>query len=57
MKTLIMHAGAFGFYLFALAVYNVAYTILLFIYKDHPITATLIYEIGYMIYVTTFFIS
>ena len=53
-----MHAGAFGFYLFALAVNNLAYTIYLCLYsKGYDQTADLISNIGFMIYVTASFIA
>jgi hypothetical protein len=53
-----MHAGAFAFYLFSLAVANVAYTIVLILRskKDYE-TANLINEIGVMTYFTASFIS
>jgi hypothetical protein len=58
MKTLLMHAVAFGFFLFGLAVYNVAYTISrVLLNKDDIRTEHLVNNIGYMIYVTSFFIS
>ena len=50
-----MHAGAFGFYLFALALDNVAYTNLLA--KGYDQAATLIYDIGIIFYITASFIS
>ena len=53
-----MHAGAFGFYLFALAVDNVAYTIGFYLYsKGYDQTANLINDIGIMIYYTASFIA
>ena len=52
-----MHAGAFGFYLFALALDNVANTIYLVLREDHIKAALLIFDIGDLIYLTASFIS
>ena len=53
-----MHAGAFGFYMFALVVADVAYTIFLYlVFRDKYDYAVLISNIGFMIYVTASFIS
>ena len=59
MKTLLMHSGAFGLYLFALAVYNVAFTIgLYFLLKEiHEKAGALINQIGTITYYTASFIS
>ena len=59
MKTLLMHAGAFGLYLFALAVSNVAATIYLYflLKKTHEKAGAPINQIGTIIYYTASFIS
>ena len=53
-----MHACAFGFYLFALAVLNVTYTIFLYLFSiDQKKIANLTNNIGDMTYYTASFIS
>ena len=53
-----MHAGAFGFYLFALAVDNVSYSIERYLYsKGEYYYARLISDIGVMIYFIASFIA
>ncbi len=57
MKTLLMHAGAFGLYLFSLAASNVGYTIFLILHSKDNEKAQLVNDIGVMIYVIALFIS